>query len=211
MKILAAILLLIISHTAQAERINIANMSSSQIDDWSVEAFQGLTDYRMVNIEGERALLASSKNSASGLYRKQRIDLRETPFLNWRWRVEKPLNRQDEQSKQGDDYAARIYALVSGGMAFWRTKALNYVWSSSQPVGTQWDNAYTSQAKMVVIESGNQNVGQWRVYKRNVAEDMRELFGEEVTHIDGIAIMTDTDNSQGEAKAYYGDIYFSRD
>lgn len=211
MKIFALLLLLLASYVTGAERIDIAKMDNISIEEWSVEEFAGQTDYRIVMVDGERVLQAISKASASGLYRKQRIDLRETPFLNWRWRVDQPLNPQDEQNKAGDDYSARIYALVSGGIAFWRTKALNYVWSSSQPVGTQWDNAYTSQAKMIAVESGNDSVGEWRLYKRNVADDMYQLFGEHVTHIDGIAIMTDTDNSQGQAKAYYGDIYFTRE
>ena len=129
--------------------------------------------------------------------------------MNWTWRVDQPLSRLDERTKAGDDYAARLYVMVSGGLLFWKTKAVNYVWSSSQTVGTHWDNAYTGQAQMVAVESGVENSGKWLSYKRNVVEDMRGLFGDDVRYIDGVAIMSDTDNSGGRVEAYYGNIYFS--
>lgn len=59
---------------------------------------------------------------------------------------------------------------------------------------------------MVVVESGNENVGKWVEEQRNVYEDFKMLFGEEPPTIGGIAIMTDTDNTGESAIAYYDDI-----
>ncbi|HHJ80564.1 MAG TPA: DUF3047 domain-containing protein, partial [Candidatus Tenderia electrophaga] len=35
------------------------------------------------------------------------------------------------------------------------------------------------------------------------------LFGEDISEINAIAIMTDSDNTQQKAVAYYGDLFFS--
>ncbi|MDZ4154108.1 DUF3047 domain-containing protein, partial [Methylicorpusculum sp.] len=35
-------------------------------------------------------------------------------------------------------------------------------------------------------------------------------FGEDIRYIDAVAIMSDSDDSQGKVTAYYGDIYFSK-
>lgn len=199
----------LLSPAVMAQEIMIADMERHTLDDWQHKIFAGETDYQIIKQDGRHMLRAISEGGASGIVIERSIDLTQTPYLNWQWRIDAPLEGLSEQSKAGDDYAARIYVVVSGGLRFWKSKALNYVWSGSQPVGTYWDNAYTSQAKMVAVESGVANSDQWRTYKRNILEDMQKLFDEEVTHIDAIAIMTDTDNSQQQATAYYGNISFS--
>jgi len=62
---------------------------------------------------------------------------------------------------------------------------------------------------MIAIESGSDYLGKWLTYKRNIKEDYKNLFGDDVRYVDAVAIMTDTDNAHGKAKAYYGEIYFS--
>jgi hypothetical protein len=92
-------------------------------------------------------------------------------------------------------------------MLFWRTKAINYIWANRLPQGESLPNAFTSNAVMVAVESGDGKAGTWVTEERNVYEDYRALFGEDPPAIDAIALMTDTDNTGGEAEAYYGDIF----
>ena len=115
----------------------------------------------------------------------------------------------DETRKDGDDYPARIYVAVSGGLRFWNTRALNYVWSSSRPVGSHWPNAFTANAQLLAVESGPKHLGQWRHYRRNLRDDWQQLFGEEIGEIDAVALMSDSDNGGQSADAWYGDIWFS--
>ncbi len=120
------------------------------------------------------------------------------------------MSGNNERTKDGDDYSARVYVVVSGGVFFWRTRAINYVWSSNQPVGTSWPNAFTDNALMLAVRSGKSNdVGRWVQERRNVREDLRQLLGKEITQIDAVAVMTDSDNTQQSTSATYGDIYFS--
>lgn len=145
------------------------------------------------------------------MFRKIHVDLNKTPYLNWSWKIDNIYQGNNERSKQGDDYPARVYVVVSGGLFFWRTRAINYVWSSNQAVGTTWNNAYTGNAKMLAVRSGSQAIGQWLTEKRNIRDDLQTLFGEEIDEIDAVAIMTDSDNTKQSATAYYGDIFLSSD
>lgn len=203
---------------AQAD-IPIAQFDTESLTDWQSKSFVGKTHYEIVELDGRRVLKAYSNKSASGLAKELKIDLKKTPYLNWSWRIENSLRGLDEQTKPGDDYAARIYVVKSGGWKIWQTKALNYVWSSNQQTDRHWDNAFAgNKAKMLAVRGQQDAIKNWVSEKRNVYQDLIDLFGDKGSNkenedayrfIDAVAIMTDTDNSQYKATAYYGDIYFS--
>jgi len=215
-KILAATLtsfILSLSYHANAadnQNLHIGRFSEGKMNNWKIKEFSGNTEYHIVNDKGDRVLKAKSNNAASGLFIEQRIDLEKTPYLHWSWRTEKLYSNLDESKKQGDDFVARIYIVLDGGLFFWKTRALNYVWSSSFRQGQAWPNPFTANATMYAVESGEKNLGKWLEYSRNVREDLKKLLGKEVRYIDGIALMTDSDNAGQQATTYYGDIYFSQ-
>ena len=198
------------------EKLMIGSFSSGSLDNWEAKEFKGQTSYKLVDLAGTRVLKADSAGSASGLFNEQRIDLHKTPVMNWRWHIENRLGKDiNEQVKSGDDYAARVYVIASGGAAFWQTKAINYVWSSTSPVGNVWPNPYAyaganGKMMMIALRSSTDQAGTWYSEKRNILTDLKHQFGEEIRYIDAVAIMTDTDDSHGKATAYYGDIYFSK-
>jgi hypothetical protein len=198
------------------EKLMIGSFSSGSLNNWEAKEFKGQTSYKLVDLAGTRVLKADSAGSASGLFNEQRIDLHKTPVMNWRWHIENRLgNDINEQVKSGDDYAARVYVIASGGAAFWQTKAIIYVWSSTSPIGNVWPNPYAyagANGKMIMIalRSSTDQAGTWYSEKRNILTDLKHQFGEEIRYIDAVAIMTDTDDSHGKATAYYGDIYFSK-
>lgn len=192
---------------ATAMELTVGNFSAGDFGDWKTKSFQGMTDYRLVSQDGRRVLEAESKSSASGLVREIRIDLEKLPYLNWSWRIKDVLSGIDERTKAGDDYPARVYVVVSGGIAFWRTRTLIYVWSSLQPAGSIWDNAFTGNARVMALRSGKGKG--WATEHRDVRADFKKCFGDEITFIDAVAIMTDTDNSKQQAITWYGDIFFS--
>ncbi|HIJ22083.1 MAG: DUF3047 domain-containing protein [Gammaproteobacteria bacterium] len=187
----------------------VGRFEAGELKGWQAESFKGETRYSLIEIDQKMALQAYSDGAASGLVRKIGIDLNKTPYLNWSWRVEQPLEGLDEITKQGDDYAARIYVIHSGGILFWQTRALNYVWSGSRPKGSSWPNAYTDRSRNIAVESGPTRSGEWVHYKRNIVEDLWAQFRLEANKIDAVALMTDTDNSQQRATAYYGNISFT--
>lgn len=206
-RVLCSLLLLVLP--LQAETIALSQFATEGLSGWAEKSFYGQTQYTIVERNGDNVLLAESKNSASALYKKIRIDLEKTPYLNWSWLVVKHLGDINERQKEGDDYPARVYVIISGGVFFWKTRAINYVWSSNQPEGSIWPNAYTDNARMIALESGSAFLGQWRTEKRNIRADLRRQFGEDLRYIDGIAVMSDTDNSHGQALSYYRNLFFS--
>lgn len=193
-----------------ARDVRIGHFSASDLSGWEPKAFSGKTDYGFTRVDGTVVLRADSRNSASGLVRKIRVDLRKTPFLNWRWRINQHLPVTDETAKSGDDYSARVYVVVDGGILPWRTCAVTYVWSAASEKGAVWANAFAGKSVMMTaLRSRQDTVHTWFSEKQNIREDMQRLLGRSVDIIDAVAVMTDTDNHGGRATAFYGDIFFS--
>lgn len=209
--LVAGLLLLGFVMRAGAEQLVIGDFSAGRTEHWNPERFRGETVYELIRFDDGQVLAAHSVNSASGLVREMTVDLQAYPYLNWRWRVDTSLPEQDETRKDGDDYAARIYVVVSGGLVFWRTRALNYVWSSRTAVNSPWPNAYASDnVVMLAVRSADDLTGTWHTEKRNVYDDLKTVFGDDIRYIHAVALMTDSDDSNSEVRAYYGDIYFSQ-
>lgn len=198
-------------------------------DGWKPLVFKKVpknTIYSLVKDSGVVVVKAVSTATASGLVRKVSIDPREYPVVRWRWKVENLLKTSDVRTKAGDDYPARLYitfqydpdkvsfarkAKYMAGRALFGDipiAALNYIWESKEPVGTIVENAYTDFARMIVVESGAQGLGVWKDEERNIYEDYQKAFGGEPPMINGVAIMSDTDNTKESAVAYFGDIVF---
>jgi hypothetical protein len=191
-------------------KLAVGSFSTGSLTGWKTKEFKGQTQYQITKIDDIQALKADSNAAASGLFFEQRIDIQKTPFMNWRWRIENRLGNIDEQSKSGDDFAARVYVVVSGGLIFWNTKAINYIWANTSPKDKTWPNPFAGEhAMMVAVRSSTDKTRTWYTEKRNVRDDFKKLTGEDIQTIDAVAIMTDTDNAKGKAKAYYGDIYFT--
>ena len=184
--------------------------SPQEMSLWRSESFKGHTLYALAMAADRPALRARCDASASGLFLDQTIDLMQTPIIEWSWRVSQPLNHSaDERTKTGDDYAARIYVVKKDGLFPWRTRAINYVWSSRMPENVDWPNAYARQAHMIAVRSGSSPaLGAWVTERRNVREDFRRYHGVDLAEIDLVAIMTDCDDQGSTAEAWYGDIRF---
>ena len=85
---------------------------------------------------------------------------------------------------------------------------LMYVWSNQRPVDSVIVNARTDRVRKWVVESGAARLKQWVSYQRDVRADFEKAFGEAPGHLVGIAIMTDSDNTRSNVRAWYGDIRF---
>lgn len=208
-----------------------ATVGQSVPDGWKPLTFKKIpaqTKYEVINDGDVTVVKASSEASASGLTKEVKIDPREYPIVRWRWKVENLLKTSDATRKDGDDYPGRLYITFeydpdkvsvgkklkykAGRVLFGDIPiaAINYVWERKAPIDAIIDNAYTDFVKMVVVESGPQKLGIWIDEERNIYEDYKKAFGEEPPMINGVAIMSDTDNTKERATAYYGDIVFKR-
>lgn len=215
----------------EVARFSVSKPGTSLPDGWKPLTFRKiprLTTYELVEEGAQVVVKAMSDSSASGLTKEVRIDPKEFPIVRWRWKVDNLLQKSDATRKDGDDYPARLYITFEydpekvsfgkklkykAGQALFGDipiGAINYVWETKAPVGAILDNAYTDFVKMVVVESGPGRIGLWVDESRNIYEDYKKAFGEEPPMINGVAIMSDTDNTKEQATAYYGDILFMK-
>jgi hypothetical protein len=196
----------------QSSPILIGDFSHNTLTGWKEKKFSGNTRYQLVQQEDRIVLQAEADASASGLFKEITVDLTTHPYLNWEWKIDKPHPMLAERTKAGDDYAARIYVVVKGGLMFWKTRAINYVWASKEEKGSVWPNAFVGKnAMLLAVRSAADKPEFWYQEKCNVYEDLKEIFGEEIKTIHAVAIMTDSDNSKGSVAASYGDISFTAD
>lgn len=199
------IIFMCMSAVAGADTIPVSRFATEGLAGWNTKSFKGMTDYRLVPEEGRTVVRAHSRGSASGLFKKVNLDPTRFRYLRWSWKVASTVKNGNEKTKNGDDYAARVY-VVFPGRFFWQTRAINYIWANRLPKGDAIPNAFSSNAMMLAVESGSAKIGIWITEERDVLADYRRLFAEEPREIGAIAIMTDTDNTGEEATAWYGDI-----
>ena len=196
---------------ARSSTVTLTTFETTGLSGWEEKSFKNQTRYQLIRQTGALVLNAVAEASASVLYNKKEISLLATPILNWSWRVEQTYGKINEQSKQGDDYPARIYVVAKTGPFPWNTLALNYVWSSSSEKGQHWPNAYTEKAHMIVLRSGEEDTKQWVTEKRNIRQDFKTYFDKDIETIHGVAIMTDSDNTGKTGEAFYKDLYFTEE
>jgi hypothetical protein len=199
--LLIAALVLATGASVPSSEIPVARFSASDLSGWSDKEIKGKTSYTLE----DGTLKAVSIKSASGKIKKLSVDTRKFPILSWSWRIDHTLKREDIKLKSGDDFAARVY-VVFPRTFFWRMRAINYVWASKMPKGSEARSPYTANSVIVAVESGEEKVGTMVSEQRNIYEDYKRIFGEEPPLLGGVAIMTDTDDTKDEATAWYGDI-----
>jgi len=206
-----AVTLLALAAGARAEVRVVAAWPDDLDGPWRQRAFAGETGYRAAG-DDPGTLVARAEGTASALYREIEIDLRETPYLQWSWRVDRlPAITAPETEKAGDDYGARIYVVKEGFFGKLSARALNYVWSRRMPQGDRWTSAFTGSAILWSVQSGTERTGEWITHTRDVRADWQAAFGERIATLDGVALMTDADNSASRAAARYGSIRFCSD
>ena len=200
---------LILSNTAIAEKTVIFDFTVDEFETLKVKKVKGETTWSLGSNENGNFIKAEAEGKGSGLGKEVKIDLLKTPFINITWKIEKDLSGIVENSKKGHDYAARVFVIKKTGSTALSNRAINYVFSSNNDVGKNWNSPYTKKSIDYVLSSTKDHLNMWVTVKANVKKDFMELHGIKVSDISGVAIMTDTDNSKLKAISYYQDIYFS--
>ena len=195
-----------------AENVKVFDFTEIELSKLEVRKVRGAdnkTIYSTGSNENGNFLKAIADNAASGLGKEIKIDLNKTPFINITWKIERDLPGIEESTKKGHDFAARIFVIKKTGATPLSNRAINYVFSSNNVVGFNSRSPYTKKSVDNVLASTKNNLDQWITVKANVKKDFKKFHDLDVKELDGIAIMSDTDNSKLNAIAYYQNIYFS--
>ncbi len=210
--ILLIFLILIFQKTLLAETIKVFDFTEVEFSNLKVKKVRGAknkTKYSLGENKNGNFIRSEAKNAASGLGKEIKIDLSKTPFLNITWKVEKNLPGINENNKKGHDYAARVFVIKKTGATPLSNRAMNYVYSSNNAINTNQPSPYTKKSIDYVLSTTTENLNKWITVKVNVQEHFKKFHNLDIGDIEGIAIMTDTDNSKKSAIAYYQNIYFS--
>ena len=206
--------LLIFSKFSFAESVKVFEFSKTELSQLKVRKVRGAdnkTVYSIGSNENGNYLKAVAENAGSGLGKEIKIDLNKTPFINITWKIEQDLSGINEKTKKGHDFAARVFAVKKTGATPLSNRAINYVFSSNVEVGENWSSPYTKKSIDNVLSTTKENLNKWVTVKANVKEDFKKFHDLNVDELDGLAIMSDTDNSKLKSVAYYQNIYFSED
>jgi hypothetical protein len=178
------------------------------------------TNYTIVQGAGRKVVFAQANSSAS-LYRYS-VNPEQTRAdkIRFSWKTPQLIAQADMAMRESEDSVLRVILSFEGDRSKFSAKnhmlsdlslvltgeempyaTLMYVWCNKRPVGTD-------RIRKLVIESGPSGLGQWLEYERDIRADFIQAFGEEPGALTGIALMTDTDNTQTQATAWYGPIHF---
>tara|TARA_Y100000590_G_C15559742_1_gene954264 strand:- start:242 stop:895 length:654 start_codon:yes stop_codon:yes gene_type:complete len=210
LKILAFSLIFISNSTSK--EIQVFEFTEKELSQLKVRKVRGAdskTQYSIGSNENGKFIRSEANNAASGLGKEIKINLNETPFLNITWKIEKDLPGIIENSKKGHDYAARVFVVKKTGATPLSNRAMNYVFSSNNDVNTYYPSPFTKKSIDYVLSTTKENLNKWITVKVNVKDHFERFHNLDIEEINGVAIMSDTDNSKLSSIAYYQNIYFS--
>jgi len=209
-----SILIFTFSSLAHANDIKVFEFSEAELSKLEVRKVRGAdnnTNYSVGSNENGNYLKAIADNAASGLGKKVKINLNKTPIINITWKIEKDLPGIKENTKKNHDFSARVFVIKKTGATPLSNRAINYVFSSNNEVGFNSPSPFTKKSIDNVLATTKENLNEWVTVSANVKEDFKKFHNLDVKELDGLAIMSDTDNSKLKSIAYYQNIYFSAD
>lgn len=183
------------------------------------------TQYTLVADQGKHVLHARAVSASSGLMQKVNIDPLQRSQISWRWRISGLIESADNHDRALEDAPARIVLAFDGNKELlpftdqimfetarivtgreFPYAMLMYIWGRRAPVDTLIPNAHSKRIKMIVASSGEEGVGEWKTFSRNIAADYERAFGEKPGKLISVGVLTDTDNTGETVDAWYGDI-----
>ena len=200
------------TETGHANELQIFDFTEKELSELNFRKVRGANNntlYTVGSNDSGNFLKAVADNAASGLGKEIKINLNKTPFINISWKIEKDLPGIKETTKKGHDFAARVFAVKKTGATPLSNRAINYVFSSNNEIGFNTPSPYTKKSIDNVLATTKNNLNEWITVKSNVKEEFKKFHDLDVNELDGLAIMSDTDNSKMRAVAYFQNIYFS--
>jgi hypothetical protein len=176
----------------------------------------------LVEQDGKQVLRIKADAAAGGLLHPLDLPGDQAWQLSWQWRSEQELKQARFATREGDDYAARVYVLLDyplDSLSFvTRQKlrlartffdpelpaaTLSYVWDNRKPPGSHARSAYTETVEMMVLRGPEALLGQWLRESRDLNADAIAAFGSAPRKILGVVFAADSDNTGESAESYF--------
>ena len=196
---------------------------------WKHKPFPGkaATEFRYMRLEGRDVVSVQAHGSASMLRQVLRIEPEHLGAVRFSWKVPALMQQADMALREKDDAPVRVLLAFEGDRSRLGVRdaalselahaltgepmpyaTLMYVWCNSREPGTVIRSPRTDRIRKLVVESGELRLNRWLDYERDIRADYERVFGEQPGALVGIAIMTDSDNTQSRASAWYGPVHF---
>jgi len=203
----------------------VAGFQSSQMQKgapvgWSLDRRKGTPDIKLEKGSEIYCLHMRSNNESSfGVKKGVKINIREYPYLNWRWKVTRLPDGGDVRQSNTDDQAIQLYVafIPAGFPAALNTPVLGYIWDNKAPKGWTGRSPQIGGGKLryVVVRNNADQLGRWYTEKRNIYEDYRRLLkdvksGEPPGMTHGVQFHINSQNTESEAESYICEVYFSK-
>lgn len=167
-------------------------------------------DFSIVQDGGRKVLHLKSKDEGSTISKdiKGKVNLKETPFLEWTWKAVALPVGGDSRKKELDDQAVQVFVAWPRFPEMVRSRIIGYVWDSTVPVGTVAKSEKTATVTYIVLRSGPGELGKWITERRNVREDFKKLYGEEPENPAALSISIDSNDTKSHSESFVGPIAF---
>jgi hypothetical protein len=171
---------------------------------WELSENEGKADLGLVSDTVGQVLRLRSESSSFAIQKAVDIDLRQTPILAWQWKVAELPKGGNFFQRSTDDQAAQLVLAFS-----WR-RFITYIWDSTAPAGTMADapSPPLRSIKAVVVRSGEASKGTWITETRNVREDYKQLFGDDVEKVVGVRIQINSQYTKSQAESLWKSVTF---
>ena len=166
----------------------------------------------VVEADGQaRVLHMKSQNDGSTINKELKLDLKPTCVLQWRWKAVILPKGGDSRKKETDDQAVQVYVTFPRFPQAVRSRIIGYVWDTTAPAGTIVGSQKAGTVTYVVVRSGAEGLGKWFTESRNVCDDYKKIYGEELAEPAGaVSVAIDSNDTKSAAESYVGEILFKK-
>jgi hypothetical protein len=195
---------------AGEEVIILGKGKTATLAEWDKPVHFGTGDWSVVEDGDDQAIKLRTESSSFALEKSITVDLKQTPYLEWEWKVTVPPAGGNFSSPDTDDQAGQLL-VVFPKTFFERRKVISYIWDPTAPKGTIATGAgpIYLNVKALVVESGADQIGRWVIEKRNVREDFRLLYGEIPEQAVAIRMQINSQHTKSVAEVFWRTIRFS--
>lgn len=171
---------------------------------WQLSVNAGRADIRTMTVSGRSVVRMHAAKSSFSLERNCAVSDKELGMVSWQWRADVlPADGDVRKAGRNDQVLQMMFAFADRSI-------ISYVWDSNAPVGTVRDESLpwpiSLRVKVLVVQSGGSNLGQWIIENRNISADYRKLFGADVPALRGIRVQTNSQHTKAVGVGFFGPI-----
>ena len=168
-------------------------------------------DFTIVTEDTKKALRLRSEDDSSTTSKEIKLDAKQYPVLQWRWKVTVLPKGGDARRKETDDEAAQLYVTFPRFPSAVRSRIIGYIWDTTAPAGSTFPSQKVNTVTFVVVRSGEADTGKWLTESRNVLEDYKRIYGEDPGEsVGAVSISINSQNTKSRAESYFGEILFRK-